>query len=473
MNLLAKQSTVVLGLTLDNGMLHAVEAKRSNGTIQVLKQITAPLTLDPLRDESELAGREIRNLLNGAQIAGKRCVVGVPAQWALTIHTQVPAMEPEDVASFLEIEAERGFTCGADELQTASRIYTAENGERHATVIGISKNYLERLEAVLVAAQLKPVSFSIGILALPEAREGKITAEIGESRIDILLGASEGIVALRTIQGVIDTEGAEQRVQGELVARELRITLGQVPEAARQSVQQMNIFGEPRFAQQLLADLAARGQSAGWRVRHVPVYRDAHHGLMIAGEPPVSSALSLAAQHLSDGGIEFEFLPPKPSVWDQLATKYASRRLAYAGAGAAILLLLLGGAFIYQQFQFSKYRDEWAGMKTKVTELESLQENARRFRPWHDSTLATMSIIRRITEAFPEEGSVSAKIVEIRNGSTISCTGTAQDNQSLLKTIDRLRGAPQVRDLRVDQIRGKAPLQFTFNFQWGASNDED
>ena len=81
--------------------------------------------------------------------------------------------------------------------------------------------------------------------------------------------------------------------------------------------------------------------------------------------------------------------------------------------------------------------------------------------------------MRRITEAFPEDGTVSAKMIEIRNGTVISCTGTAKDNQSLLGTIDRLRGTPQVRDLRVDQIRGKAPLQFTFNFQWGPVTDED
>ena len=64
-------------------------------------------------------------------------------------------------------------------------------------------------------------------------------------------------------------------------------------------------------------------------------------------------------------------------------------------------------------------------------------------------------------------------MIEIRHGSTISCTGVAKDNSSLLKTIDRLRGSPQVRDLRVEQIRGKSPLQFTFNFQWGAPADEN
>jgi hypothetical protein len=77
--------------------------------------------------------------------------------------------------------------------------------------------------------------------------------------------------------------------------------------------------------------------------------------------------------------------------------------------------------------------------------------------------------MRQVTAAFPEDGVVSAKIIEIHDGNLISCIGTARDNPSLLATIDRLRGSEQVRDLRVDQIRGHAPLQFTFNFQWNES----
>jgi hypothetical protein len=473
MNLLSKPPSVVLGLTFDGGTLNAVELKRSNGSVHVVTQVTAPLTLDPLRDEAELVGREIRNILNEGRISARRCVAGVPAQWALTVHVKVPAMDPEDVASFLELEAERGFTCSVDELQTASKIYPGENGESYATIIGVPKAYLERLEAVLVAAQLKTVGLSIGILALPEVETGAITAEIADSRINLLLSGEQGVLALRTIEGAFDAEGAEKRVQGELLARELRITLGQLPTEIRENVRQLNIFGEPRFAEQLRTDLEARARNLDLRARHIPAYNEAHHGLRIVDHPAVSGAFSLAAQYLSDTEVQFEFLPPKPTVWEQISSKYSSRRLAYAGAAAGIVLLLLGSAFLYQQLQFSKYQDQWAAMESKVTELEDLQENARRFRPWNDSSFATMSIMRSVTEAFPEDGVVSAKIVEIRNGSVISCTGVARDNQSLLKTIDRLRGSPQVRDLRVDQIRGKAPLQFTFNFQWGAPTDDN
>ena len=108
-------------------------------------------------------------------------------------------------------------------------------------------------------------------------------------------------------------------------------------------------------------------------------------------------------------------------------------------------------------------------MRPKVTELEDLQNKLRRFRPWYNKDLATLQIMRRLTEAFPEDGVVSAKIIEIRNGNVISCMGTARDHSALLATIDRLRSSEHVRDLRVDQIRGNSPMQFTFNFNWSES----
>src|SRR4029434_8338620 len=100
--------------------------------------------------------------------------------------------------------------------------------------IGVPRGHLTRLEAVLAAAQLKPLSFSIGIAALPGAlpdgNAGVITAVVvGEASVDVLLASGGGMVAPRTLKGAFDSEGAEKRIQSELVARELRVTLGQLP----------------------------------------------------------------------------------------------------------------------------------------------------------------------------------------------------------------------------------------------------
>ena len=148
-------------------------------------------------------------------------------------------------------------------------------------------------------------------------------------------------------------------------------------------------------------------------------------------------------------------------------TKYSSGRLRSAGAVAAGLLLIGGGVFLFQQIQLMVYRSQWSSISAKAGELDRVQNQIRQYRPWFDDSFQSLGILRQLTTAFPEDGAVTAKSVEIHEGNLVSCSGTARDNTALLRTLSQLRAAGGVTDLKVDQIRGKSPIQFTFDFRWG------
>jgi hypothetical protein len=95
-----------------------------------------------------------------------------------------------------------------------------------------------------------------------------------------------------------------------------------------------------------------------------------------------------------------------------------------------------------------------------------MQQQIKRFRPWFDDSCRSLRILRRLTDAFPQDGAVTAKTLEIRESALIACKGTARDNQALLQMLDRLRAAEGVTGLQVEQMRGKSPMQYSFNFQW-------
>ena len=164
--------------------------------------------------------------------------------------------------------------------------------------------------------------------------------------------------------------------------------------------------------------------------------------------------------------MSLDFLPPKTHPWQQFTTRYSSKKLFYAGATAGTAALLLAGAFVIQQWQLSRLRSQWSAISLQVTELENLQQQIRKFRPWFDDSLRSLSILRRLAEAFPEDGVVSAKTVEIRELAAVTCSGSAKDSPSLQATMDRLRATKEIGNLKVEQVHGSAPLQFTFNFQW-------
>jgi hypothetical protein len=93
----------------------------------------------------------------------------------------------------------------------------------------------------------------------------------------------------------------------------------------------------------------------------------------------------------------------------------------------------------------------------------------KKFRPWFDDSVPSLLVLRTLTTAFPEDGAVTAKSIELREGAVIVCSGTARDTSTLNRTLEKLRTAPEVRDVTVDQMRGKSPVQFSFNFHWDAS----
>lgn len=106
----SQKTNSLLGLVLDGSRLDFVAAKRTNGSVEIRKAGSVTLALDPLTNDPELVGAELRKHLESAGLRDRRCVVGVPLNWALTLAVKVPAgLSPEDVSALLAMEAERGF----------------------------------------------------------------------------------------------------------------------------------------------------------------------------------------------------------------------------------------------------------------------------------------------------------------------------------------------------------------------------
>lgn len=455
-----KRLQSVVGIAINDGQISVAHVARAKSAVAVLRSNTARLTLDLLHPEPELVGREIKNHLEAANIRERHCVVALPAGWIMSQATRVPELAPEDTASLLQIEAEKSFPCDADELQISRSFQRATDG-RFVTQLAVRQDQLTRLSAVLKSAGLKPVSFTLGLPALPHAvapaGEGCVTLEVEPSGATLLIAAGGGIAAFRTLEATIESEAGENVVNGRALARELRITFEQVPLELRNTIRRLSVRGEPQMARQLAEILGDWARESGLAVE-------------VASSPSRSvgeeMAEQIATQHLKKGPTELEFLPPRPSRWSLLMARYSSKRLATAGFAAAAVALLTLMAFGWQEYRRWSLRSEWQSMAAQVTEYDAVQARIREYRPWYDTSFRSLTILKRVVECFPDAGTVSAKSFEIHGAGNISITGTARDNASLLRTLDQLRQLKEVQALKVEQIRGKTPAQFTFTFRW-------
>ena len=458
--------SALIGLSFDGNRLEAVVLRRTNGSLQLQQSFSVMLALDPLIADPALVGTEIRNHLDAAGVRARHCVVCLPARWALTLQTELPALPDAEIAGFLQIEAERGFLSDVTTLQICTSRGQSPAGKQFATQLGIAGSQLAQLESALAAAKLKPLSFSLGITALHPPAADVLALAIGESQVDLQISCGGGVVALRALEGALEVAGGHRELDTDLVAREVRITLGQLPAELRDTVRGVRIFGPADLASQLAAELQARLETLGLKIELVTAYAADEFKVALPADAPVSRAFSFAARQLAGCAAAFAFLPPKIAPWQQLTQRYTSGPYRMAGAIAGAVLVLVGGAFLIQQWQLVRLRSQWAQVAPKVTELAGMQQQIRQYRPWFDDSFRCLSILRQLTTAFPEDGVVSAKTVEIRDMNIVTCTGVARDNAALLKMLSQLRAATGVSDLKVDQIRGKSPMQFTFDFLW-------
>ncbi len=456
-----KRLTSVLGLALDGSRLEGVVLRRTNGALQLHQTFSVTLSLDPLTAAPELVGREIRNHLDAAGVRERHCVLGVPLKWVLTAHTELPPLPEADAASLLQLEAERGFPCDVATLLLANSRCPLAAGKQHVTLAGIPNAQLAALEQVLAAAKLKPASFALGLAALqPPAGEnsnGVLALAIGESQVSLQITCGGGVAALRGLEGAIEDEAGRRRLDADLVAREARITLGQLPSSC----------ATPSSASAFSARVNSRNSSRmkwncglsrwDWTSKSPRLIRRTNLASSCRRKPPFQRPSAWRRVCWQDKQPVFEFLPPKPTLIEQFAAKYSSGRLRTIGAMAAGIVAMVGGLFLFQEFELILLRSRWSAMSAKVGELQTVQNQIQQYHPWYDDTFRDLAILRQLTLAFPEDGAVTAKTIEIQNDNTVSCSGNARDSAALLATLAKLRAADGVRQFE----GGYDPRQIT------------
>lgn len=463
-----KRLTSLLGLTLDGTRLEGIVLRRNNGSISVQQTCSATLSLDPLTAAPELVGREIRNHLEAAGIRERHCIFGLPLKWVLTAGTELPPLPEADAASLLQLEAERGFHSDITTLQLADSRCVLAGDKKHIVFAAVSKSQIEPLIAVLTAAKLKPVSFSLGLTALqsPASPAGVLALVIGETGVGLQVTCGGGVAALRGLEGTVEIEGSRRVLQAGGIAREARITLGQLPVELRAAIKHIRVFGPRELARQLADEMELAFEPMGLDVEVVQAWQSNEFGVEVPPDAPVSGAFGLAARRLAGRGPVFEFLPPRPTMLEQFAARYSTGKFRTAGMAAAVVVAIVLGLFLFQEIELMRLRSQWKAMSATVADLSALQDKVQRYRPWYDDTYRALSILRQLTLAFPQDGVVTAKAIEIHNGNQVTCTGIASDSSALLRTLSQLRATDGISGVTVEQIRGKSPMQFTFDFQW-------
>jgi hypothetical protein len=339
----------------------------------------------------------------------------------------------------------------------------------------VPRNNLNTLQRVLRAAKLKPVTFGLGVSAVQPAAgdvQRVITLLVRSSAIDLQVSGGGGIVALRSLDGAIEAQGALKRISSELIAREIRITLGQLPGALAEAPGKIRIVGQGEITRQFVHEISPRLTAMGLTVEASEKASNASFDKALPSDLAASGAVALAAAWVRGADTTPEFLPPKVQPWQQWMNKgLSARKLIWVGeaAGAVVGCVIL--AFAVQQWQLSSLRGKWAKLQPKVAELTATQDNIRQFRDYYDQAARNVSIWAKLATVLPRDNSVSLKTMEVREGN-VTCTGVARDNDAFGRVFSKLSDDTTNISNVHPEMRGNKPMSFTLSFQWqgGAGN---
>jgi hypothetical protein len=417
-----------------------------------------------------LAGREIRNALDAAGIRERRCAVCLPTSWLMTLQTKVPDLTEADRAGFLQLEAERGFHSGPEALFIVHSLFQAAANEHYATLMAVPRHNLNTLERVLRAAKLKPVTFGLGIGAVQPAAADThrvITLLVRSAAIDLQVSGGGGIVALRSLDGAMETQGALKRISSELIAREIRITLGQLPGTLAEGPGKIRIVGQGEMTRQFVHEISPRLAAMGLTVEASEKASDANFDKALPADLAASAALALAANWVRGAATTPELLPPKVQQWQLWMSKgLSTRKLIWAGEAAAGVVCCVLLAFGIQQWQLSNLRGQWAKLQPQVTELTAMQDQIKQFRDFYDAASRDVNIWATLAALLPRDNSVSLKTLEVRDQNNVTCTGVARDNDSFVRVFGKLSDATNEISNVHPETQGQKPMKFTLNFQW-------
>jgi hypothetical protein len=454
------QVRAALAVTIESGRIAIEFVRREESGDRVVRSFALPIGADMILADPEKAGQELASHLETAGIRERRSVVCIPASWALITSTEVPELGADDLRGYLELKAEREFPIPVADLRLAHCAYALPDGNQRATVAGVPLKRMEAVDRFLAAAGCRAASISLGLDGcVPRNRDEAALHFIANgTHVDLVIAAGGGIAAVRTLPGAARANGVA--FDADSFSREVRITLGRLPDAVRQQVKEARFGGTPATAEELCIEIRQQLRRLGIDSRLLrPEGSNTEHP---------GAALAAAAQVLRKEPVVFEFLAPQVNRWETVLRKFDDRRRRWIVIAAVAAIILPVLTYFIRSRMESSLNAEWSAMRGNVAELDALQQRIRQFRPWFEPTPQILQRVEGLTAAFPEGGDVWAKSVQLTDGNKITCTGFAKTQPALMAMLERLRSRPDITEMQVQQVRGENPIQFSFTYKWAA-----
>jgi len=329
------------------------------------------------------------------------------------------------------------------------------------TLFGVARDRLQHLAAVLAAAGLKVVAAVPAVVAGVSRPEMKAVLTLGLDRAVLQVGGAGGVLLLREF--ALTTGRSTSETVTEL-RRGVRVALASLPPQVLDALDRIRL-GDARGHAGEFAD--------SWNRQSTPESTLGGAAMLMEPDTDTEDAASAALTCLQTGAVRPFVFPPRT----ESERGPVMRRLARATVTAVVVAAVAAGFWAYQSWTLAGLHRRMDSVRPAAYAAEAARDRVRELAPWFDREPVSLNILKTVTEAFPEQGTVVLTRFTVGADGTVGLSGRSTSLSAWTTMQETLRRAPGVSELRVEQTRtgsttrtaGVMTFHITFGWTGGSS----
>lgn len=425
-----------LGLFLGGGQLAFAVVRRGDVAPYVVSQGSVPFALDPGRDEPEVIAAKLREILGQQRISVRYCVLALPLCWIVSSRFAAAGVAAESLGESAALELER--LCGASVLPDQV-VCLPDEADGQVLALTVEPGVARCLAEACRRAGLKLQCFLPAVAGQPWPPTPGTTVDILPlpEQVDALVRYQGKPLVLRQL--ALHRDSSVQRLDEclAIAMRNLQVTLSGLASTEFGAVK-VRVQGSGQLAERLVEQVRGRD---GW---------EGVFGEVAQGTPVVQAAI-MAGQHGGLGENGLCVAPPVRERRSQWWATQAGRPLVMGGLAALLAILAFGGAFLARQMEINRLETALAQLADTRQEAETVRKELRLTAPWFRQTPERLAVLLTVAEAFPERGTVWVNDLAMEADGSVSLTGCARDQGSLLQMTEVL--GKRTRNLSIVRTR--------------------
>lgn len=496
----------VLGLAVGERGVLACELVGSGRAARATRLAEFEFPPGASHDTPAELGKALGEFLRSHRFSARRAVVGLPLRWAVVKPKEVPPANPSTVSGLLLLQAEREFALEPQDLVFEYAGESDASATRTVLLLAVQRRRVDSIVAAAEAAGLNVEAVTLSAIALA-AETGRHLAH-GGAVLHVAPGVAELAIhhegrprALRHLRapagagvaGAVTGAGAggepgAGETTGDQAARlppealRLNDAATAITPELRQVLSLMPQNGSAATTELVVWDGIGLGDApARWgETLHVTVREQSIESLGVTLAPDAAADGAAGGRYAAAVALGLEGLRAGAPVTDLLHSRLVPKKVARVGRwtiwatalGVTFAIAIAAAALDLrsQRLEVAEAKDRLKNLEPQLKEAKASIGRTTFAQRWTGTDPQALALLRDVTAAFPQGGSVWATSLTLLPDGRVSLSGRASSDEAPLNLLKRLRDSGKFSDVQFGGTqpagRGSSEVGFTINFRY-------